>query len=149
MLSQRRRRVLQQQPQQLPASLMQACRTLVMGVGLGFTGLVLDPVKGVHEDGVEGFFKGVGKGILGLLTKPAGGVVDMVSMAFDGLRRSELYAFSALAFICKIFANHTTVRLVASILVISELILKYYLANTLCHNHFRQVHVIFIVTSSL
>ncbi|XP_025099873.1 vacuolar protein sorting-associated protein 13A-like isoform X2 [Pomacea canaliculata] len=84
----RRRRVLQQQPQQLPASLMQACRTLVMGVGLGFTGLVLDPVKGVHEDGVEGFFKGVGKGILGLLTKPAGGVVDMVSMAFDGLRRA-------------------------------------------------------------
>ena len=44
--------------------------------------------SGVREDGVEGFFKGVGKGLLGLLTKPAGGAVDMISMAFDGIRRS-------------------------------------------------------------
>lgn len=44
-------------------------------------------LSGAQEDGVEGFFKGVGKGILGLLTKPAGGVIDMVSMGFDGLRR--------------------------------------------------------------
>lgn len=78
---------MQQRPRSLPASLAEACRSLVMGVGLGFSGIVLDPVKGAHEDGVEGFFKGIGKGILGLLTKPAGGVIDMVSMAFDGLRR--------------------------------------------------------------
>ena len=42
---------------------------------------------GVKEEGVEGFFKGIGKGLLGLLTKPTGGAVDMVSMAFDGIRR--------------------------------------------------------------
>ena len=42
---------------------------------------------GASDDGVEGFFKGVGKGILGLLTQPIGGVLDMVSMAFDGVRR--------------------------------------------------------------
>nr|KAG5703288.1 hypothetical protein BaRGS_025530 [Batillaria attramentaria] len=84
----KRRTRMQQQPRHLPASLVQAGRSLVVGVGLGFSGLVLDPVKGAHEDGVEGFFKGVGKGILGLLTKPAGGVIDMVSMAFDGLRRT-------------------------------------------------------------
>ncbi|KAL8570903.1 hypothetical protein ACOMHN_023576 [Nucella lapillus] len=79
---------LQQHPQNVPASLAQACRSLVVGVGLGFSGIVLDPVKGAHDDGVEGFFKGIGKGILGLLTKPTGGVIDMVSMAFDGLRRA-------------------------------------------------------------
>ena len=45
---------------------------------------------GAHEDGVEGFFKGVGKGLLGLLTKPSGGIFDMVSMAFDGVRRFVL-----------------------------------------------------------
>ena len=78
---------MQQQPRNLPASLAQACRSLIIGVGLGFSGVVLDPVQGAHDDGVEGFFKGMGKGILGLLTKPAGGVIDMVSMAFDGLRR--------------------------------------------------------------
>ncbi len=42
---------------------------------------------GLQEEGVEGFFKGIGKGLMGLLTKPAGGAVDMVSMAFDGIRR--------------------------------------------------------------
>lgn len=36
---------------------------------------------------MEGFFKGVGKGLLGLFTKPAGGTVDMVSLALDGIRR--------------------------------------------------------------
>ncbi|XP_076444664.1 LOW QUALITY PROTEIN: intermembrane lipid transfer protein VPS13A-like [Babylonia areolata] len=84
----KRRRRLELQPRNLPGSLAQACHTLVVGVGLGLSGIILDPVKGAHEDGVEGFFKGIGKGILGLLTKPTGGVIDMVSMAFDGLRRA-------------------------------------------------------------
>lgn len=44
-------------------------------------------LTGAQEEGVEGFFKGVGKGLLGLITKPPGGTVDMVSMAFDGIRR--------------------------------------------------------------
>lgn len=59
-----------------------------MGVCLGLSGIVLDPIRGAQEEGVEGFFKGVGKGIMGLLTKPAGGVFDMVSMAFDGVQRA-------------------------------------------------------------
>ncbi|XP_012945076.2 vacuolar protein sorting-associated protein 13A, partial [Aplysia californica] len=85
----RKRRIrMQQEPQGLPSSLAAASKTMVMGVGLGLSGVVLDPIKGAHEDGVEGFFKGVGKGLLGLLTKPTGGVVDMVSMAFDGIRRA-------------------------------------------------------------
>lgn len=84
----KRRMRMQQEPQNLPASMALATKTLVMGVALGLSGVILDPIKGAHEDGVEGFFKGVGKGLLGLLTKPAGGVFDMVSMAFDGVRRS-------------------------------------------------------------
>ncbi|KAH9508945.1 hypothetical protein Btru_048361 [Bulinus truncatus] len=84
----KRRLRLQQEPSGLPSSLALATKTLVIGVGLGLSGVILDPIKGAHEDGVEGFFKGIGKGLLGLLTKPTGGVVDMVSMAFDGLRRT-------------------------------------------------------------
>ncbi|KAK6170959.1 hypothetical protein SNE40_019236 [Patella caerulea] len=84
----KRRARMQQQPKHLPASLIVAARSLVIGLGVGFSGIILDPVKGANEEGVEGFFKGVGKGILGLLTKPAGGVIDMVSMAFDGIRRA-------------------------------------------------------------
>jgi len=50
--------------------------------------------SGTQEEGLEGFFKGVGKGLMGLFTKPTGGAVDMVSMAFDGLRRYFTITFS-------------------------------------------------------
>jgi len=54
---------------------------------MGKFNIVMFLFLGAQADGVEGFFKGVGKGIMGLLTKPTGGVLDMVSMAFDGLHR--------------------------------------------------------------
>ena len=56
-------------------------------------------LTGGKEEGIEGFFKGIGKGLLGLLTKPTGGAVDMVSMAFDGIRRYVsffIYSFTPL-----------------------------------------------------
>ncbi|KAL3882618.1 hypothetical protein ACJMK2_028943 [Sinanodonta woodiana] len=84
----RRRSAFQQKPSNLPLSLVLGGKSFVMGVCLGLSGVVLDPVKGAQEEGVEGFFKGVGKGIMGLLTKPTGGVLDMVSMAFDGMHRA-------------------------------------------------------------
>ena len=43
---------------------------------------------GAHQDGVEGFFRGVGRGIMGLITKPALGVIDSVAMACDAVRRA-------------------------------------------------------------
>ena len=49
---------------------------------------------GAQEEGVEGFFKGIGKGLLGLITKPPGGTVDMVSMAFDGIRRYVVFSWN-------------------------------------------------------
>ncbi|XP_053396044.1 intermembrane lipid transfer protein VPS13A-like isoform X3 [Mercenaria mercenaria] len=85
----KRRATMQQRPANLPLSLALAGRGFVMGVCLGLSGVVLDPIRGAQEEGVEGFFKGVGKGIMGLLTKPTGGVFDMVSMAFDGLQRAS------------------------------------------------------------
>ncbi|WAR06888.1 VP13A-like protein [Mya arenaria] len=84
----KRRAVMQQRPSNLPLSLALAGRGFVMGVCLGLSGVILDPIRGAQEEGVEGFFKGIGKGIMGLLTKPTGGVFDMVSMAFDGMQRA-------------------------------------------------------------
>jgi vacuolar protein sorting-associated protein 13A/C len=43
--------------------------------------------SGAQQEGVEGFFKGVGKGLMGLMTKPAGGVLDCIAMALDGIKR--------------------------------------------------------------
>ncbi|GBN84202.1 Vacuolar protein sorting-associated protein 13 [Araneus ventricosus] len=72
----------------LPESLFTASKTFVQGVVLGLSGVVVQPITGGQQEGVEGFFRGIGKGLLGLITKPAGGVMDMVSMAFDGIRRA-------------------------------------------------------------
>lgn len=71
-----------------PRTLLHAGRTFVMGVVLGLSGVVVKPVAGAQQDGVEGFFRGIGRGIMGLITKPALGVIDSVAMACDGVRRA-------------------------------------------------------------
>lgn len=83
-----RHRHIHQESNRLPVNLYKAGYSFAMGVSLGLSGVVLLPIKGSKEEGIEGFFKGVGKGLMGLITKPAGGIVDMVSMAFDGICRS-------------------------------------------------------------
>ena len=42
---------------------------------------------GAKSDGAGGFFKGIGKGLIGVVARPAGGVVDLASNTFDGLKR--------------------------------------------------------------
>ena len=42
---------------------------------------------GAKNDGAGGFFKGIGKGLIGVVARPVGGVVDMASSTFDGLKR--------------------------------------------------------------
>ncbi|XP_043229917.1 vacuolar protein sorting-associated protein 13A-like [Amphibalanus amphitrite] len=84
----RKRRIWMNQHAGLPETLLAAGRTFVMGIVLGLAGLVMHPYRGSRDGGVEGFFRGVGRGLLGLLTKPAGGVLDMVAMAMDGVSRA-------------------------------------------------------------
>ncbi|EEC00485.1 vacuolar protein-sorting protein, putative, partial [Ixodes scapularis] len=87
----RRRQRMEQHPGSLPEALALATRGFVHGILLGVSGVVMSPIAGAQLDGPEGFFKGVGKGLLGLITKPAGGVVDMFSIAFDGIRRYDSF----------------------------------------------------------
>ncbi|XP_035665486.1 vacuolar protein sorting-associated protein 13C-like isoform X6 [Branchiostoma floridae] len=86
--STRRRQRMQQQPTDMPSSLLLAGQSFIMGIVMGISGVVLQPVKGAQQEGVEGFFKGIGKGLLGLFSRPVAGVFDMVSMSFDAVRRS-------------------------------------------------------------
>ncbi|GFR31245.1 vacuolar protein sorting-associated protein 13 [Trichonephila clavata] len=79
---------LQLRSNSLPEALFNSGKNFVLGVILGLSGVVVQPITGGQQEGVEGFFRGIGKGLLGLITKPAGGVMDMVSMAFDGIRRA-------------------------------------------------------------
>ena len=42
---------------------------------------------GAKAEGATGFFKGVGKGLIGVVARPTGGLVDMASSTFEGLKR--------------------------------------------------------------
>ena len=43
------------------------------------TGVVVQPLKGIKEEGAFGLLKGTGRGLVGLLVRPAGGLIDLTS----------------------------------------------------------------------
>jgi vacuolar protein sorting-associated protein 13A/C len=59
----------------------------------GVSGVILKPISGAKQEGVEGFFKGVGKGVMGLVARPTAGVIDFASGSFDAVKRYALPAF--------------------------------------------------------
>uniref|UniRef100_A0A8C1ZR47 Vacuolar protein sorting 13 homolog A n=1 Tax=Cyprinus carpio TaxID=7962 RepID=A0A8C1ZR47_CYPCA len=83
---QKRREAMNKQPSGLREGLTRG------GKGLGFvsgiTGIVTKPIKGAQREGAAGFFKGVGKGLVGALTRPTGGIIDMASSTFQGIKRA-------------------------------------------------------------
>ena len=45
---------------------------------------------GAQKEGAAGFFKGVGKGLVGAVARPTGGIIDMASSTFQGIKRCVL-----------------------------------------------------------
>ncbi|XP_011630655.2 LOW QUALITY PROTEIN: vacuolar protein sorting-associated protein 13 [Pogonomyrmex barbatus] len=84
----KRQEQLNKQPANLQEGLARSGKGLVMGVVDGVTGVVMKPLSGAKEEGVEGFFKGFGKGVIGLVTRPTAGVVDFASGSFGAVRRA-------------------------------------------------------------
>ncbi|KAK9299460.1 hypothetical protein QLX08_007488 [Tetragonisca angustula] len=84
----KRQEQLNKQPSNLQEGLARSGKGLVMGVVDGVTGVVLKPISGAKEEGVEGFFKGVGKGMVGLVTRPTAGVIDFASGSFGAVKRA-------------------------------------------------------------
>uniref|UniRef100_A0A8B9FTC5 Vacuolar protein sorting 13 homolog A n=1 Tax=Amazona collaria TaxID=241587 RepID=A0A8B9FTC5_9PSIT len=41
----------------------------------------------VSKEGAAGFFKGVGKGLVGAVARPTGGIIDMASSTFQGIKK--------------------------------------------------------------
>eukprot|EP00111_Clytia_hemisphaerica_P024656 TCONS_00072678-protein len=83
---QKRRENMSQRPTNLGEGLAKGGKGLVKGIVSGVTGIVTKPYEGAKNDGAGGFFKGVGKGLIGVVARPVGGVVDMASNTFDGLK---------------------------------------------------------------
>lgn len=85
---QKRRETMNKQPTGLKDGLTRGGKGLVSGFVSGITGIVTKPIKGAQKEGAPGFFKGVGKGLVGAVARPTGGLIDMVSSTFQGIKRA-------------------------------------------------------------
>uniref|UniRef100_A0A8C2WFL3 Vacuolar protein sorting 13 homolog A n=1 Tax=Cyclopterus lumpus TaxID=8103 RepID=A0A8C2WFL3_CYCLU len=85
---QKRREAMNKQPSSLREGLARGGKGLVSGFVSGITGIVTKPIKGAQKEGAAGFFKGVGKGLVGAVARPTGGIIDMASSTFQGIKRA-------------------------------------------------------------
>ncbi|XP_039606495.1 vacuolar protein sorting-associated protein 13A isoform X2 [Polypterus senegalus] len=85
---QKRREEMNRQPSGLREGITRGGKGLVSGFVSGITGIVTKPIKGAQKEGATGFFKGVGKGLVGAVARPAGGIIDMASSTFQGIKRA-------------------------------------------------------------
>lgn len=85
---QKRREAMNKQPSGLKEGLTRGGKGLVSGFVSGITGIVTKPIKGAQREGAAGFFKGVGKGLVGAVARPTGGIIDMASSTFQGIKRA-------------------------------------------------------------
>ncbi|XP_055079954.1 vacuolar protein sorting-associated protein 13A isoform X2 [Periophthalmus magnuspinnatus] len=85
---QKRREAMNKQPSGLREGLARGGKGLVSGFVSGITGIVTKPIKGAQKEGAAGFFKGVGKGLVGAVARPTGGIIDMASSTFQGIKRA-------------------------------------------------------------
>ncbi|KAM3611748.1 uncharacterized protein V6R79_023535 [Siganus canaliculatus] len=85
---QKRREAMNKQPSGLKEGLARGGKGLVSGFVSGITGIVTKPIKGAQKEGAAGFFKGVGKGLVGAVARPTGGIIDMASSTFQGIKRA-------------------------------------------------------------
>uniref|UniRef100_A0A8C5VNQ9 Vacuolar protein sorting 13 homolog A n=1 Tax=Microcebus murinus TaxID=30608 RepID=A0A8C5VNQ9_MICMU len=94
---QKRREAMNKQPAGFREGITRGGKGLVSGFVSGITGIVTKPIKGAQKEGAAGFFKGVGKGLVGAVARPTGGIIDMASSTFQGIKRAtETYEVESL-----------------------------------------------------
>ncbi|XP_041042655.1 vacuolar protein sorting-associated protein 13A isoform X2 [Carcharodon carcharias] len=85
---QRRREAMNKQPSGIKEGIARGGKGLVSGFVSGITGIVTKPIKGAQKEGAAGFFKGIGKGLVGAVARPTGGIIDLASSTFQGIKRA-------------------------------------------------------------
>ncbi|KAH0628250.1 hypothetical protein JD844_009145 [Phrynosoma platyrhinos] len=86
---QKRREAMNKQPSGFKEGITRGGKGLVSGFVSGITGIITKPIRGAQKEGAAGFFKGVGKGLVGAVARPTGGIIDMASSTFQGIKRQE------------------------------------------------------------
>ncbi|EDV27512.1 uncharacterized protein TRIADDRAFT_53268 [Trichoplax adhaerens] len=81
-----RQKASSSKPSDLGEGLLRGGKGFAKGLWSGVSGIVTKPIEGAEKEGVSGFFKGVGKGLIGSIAKPTGGVVDMATSTFQGIK---------------------------------------------------------------
>ncbi|GBG34175.1 Vacuolar protein sorting-associated protein 13b [Hondaea fermentalgiana] len=85
-LTARRAALVDERPRHLGDGFLLGAKSFGLGLTTGLTGIVMEPMRGAEEEGVEGFFKGVGIGLLGVAIKPTVGALDMVGRFLAGIK---------------------------------------------------------------
>lgn len=65
---------------------------------------------GAQKEGAAGFFKGVGKGLVGAVARPTGGIIDMASSTFQGIKRYVHFCVHVFQWMCSSDSVFTTCR---------------------------------------
>lgn len=68
-LEDREKRKMTQQPRHFGEGLLYGTKDLATGMVEGFTGPIVQPIRGIQTEGATGFAKGLGKGLLGYKEK--------------------------------------------------------------------------------
>uniref|UniRef100_A0A8C9YYM9 Vacuolar protein sorting 13 homolog A n=1 Tax=Sander lucioperca TaxID=283035 RepID=A0A8C9YYM9_SANLU len=82
---QKRREAMNKQPSGLREGLTRGGKGLVSVL---FINVMMCYFAGAQKEGAAGFFKGVGKGLVGAVARPTGGIIDMASSTFQGIKRA-------------------------------------------------------------
>ncbi|XP_049849223.1 uncharacterized protein LOC126318273 [Schistocerca gregaria] len=72
--------------------MMSGIHGLTSGFYKGFSGVIMDPIRGTKEEGAVGFLKGVQTGLTGVILKPTIGIVDLVSRTAQGIKNNAALA---------------------------------------------------------
>lgn len=75
----------------ISSGLRQGGDVMVDTVVAGLSGLVEEPVQGMHDDGVLGAAKGVAKGIVKVVASPLVGILGAVSVVTESVEMSTRY----------------------------------------------------------
>uniref|UniRef100_A0A674HFE6 Vacuolar protein sorting 13 homolog A n=1 Tax=Taeniopygia guttata TaxID=59729 RepID=A0A674HFE6_TAEGU len=86
---QKRREAMNKQPTGLREGITRGGKGLVsiLRETVVYNDLLLLMLLGAQEEGAAGFFKGVGKGLVGAVARPTGGIIDMASSTFQGIKK--------------------------------------------------------------
>jgi len=79
-----------QNPRSVGDGLMKGAKEFGKGFLEGFSGIVVQPLKGAKAEGTIGFVKGVGKGLIGVPVRPIAGIVDFAAKTMGGIAETVM-----------------------------------------------------------